>query len=228
MNNNENMEVNNSGLYRSINDKMIGGVCGGFANYFGIDSTIVRIIWLFFTLFGGIGLLAYFVCLVIMRENPNETMSDKPGSKNVGMVVGAGLIMFGLAYLSISWRVFPFNPYRFRFFRPWFFNWDTIFPLLIIGAGAYYIYYVLSKEKKEDNLEQNSRKTAKQFYRSRDDRMIGGVCSGIAKYLEIDVVFVRLFWVLLTFFSGFLLGVIAYIVLLVIIPEADFEVEQPK
>ncbi|MGM0470934.1 MAG: PspC domain-containing protein [Bacillota bacterium] len=53
-------------LYRSRRDKMIAGVCGGIAEYFGIDSTIVRLIWacLFFGL--GAGLLLYIICWIIV------------------------------------------------------------------------------------------------------------------------------------------------------------------
>ncbi|HZX47134.1 MAG TPA: PspC domain-containing protein [Clostridia bacterium] len=40
-------------LYRSQTDKMIAGVCGGIAEYFGIDSTLVRLGWVLFTFAGG-------------------------------------------------------------------------------------------------------------------------------------------------------------------------------
>ncbi len=53
-------------LALSDNDKKIAGVCGGIAKYFGIDSTIVRIIAVVFTLAGGAGLLAYFIGWILM------------------------------------------------------------------------------------------------------------------------------------------------------------------
>lgn len=58
-------------LYRSKTDKKIAGVCGGVAAYFGIDSTIVRVLWLLLVIFFGTGLLAYIVCAIIMPEDPS-------------------------------------------------------------------------------------------------------------------------------------------------------------
>lgn len=48
------------------NNKMIGGVCAGLADYLNLDVTIVRVLWVLFTCFVGAGLLAYIVCLVVM------------------------------------------------------------------------------------------------------------------------------------------------------------------
>lgn len=53
-------------LQRSRTEKMIGGVCGGLAEYFNIDPTIVRILWVLITLLGGAGLLLYIILWVIM------------------------------------------------------------------------------------------------------------------------------------------------------------------
>ena len=46
-------------LYKSSTDKKIAGVCGGIAEYFNIDSTLVRLAWVVFCLLGGSGVLAY-------------------------------------------------------------------------------------------------------------------------------------------------------------------------
>lgn len=53
-------------LHRSQTDKMIAGVCGGIAEYFGIDSTLVRLGWVLFTFAGGSGILAYIIAWIIM------------------------------------------------------------------------------------------------------------------------------------------------------------------
>ena len=55
-------------LYRSKTDKKIFGVCGGFAEYFDIDVTIIRIIFFVLLLCVGSGLLAYLICALIMPE----------------------------------------------------------------------------------------------------------------------------------------------------------------
>jgi len=57
-------------LYRSRNDRMLAGVCGGLAEYFGVDATIVRILMVLFALAGGPGLILYIVLMLIIPESP--------------------------------------------------------------------------------------------------------------------------------------------------------------
>ena len=56
-------------LYKS-NNKMIDGVCGGIAEYFGIDPTFVRLAWLVFSICGGSGILAYIIAAIIIPAYP--------------------------------------------------------------------------------------------------------------------------------------------------------------
>ncbi|OOM81483.1 DNA-binding transcriptional activator PspC [Clostridium puniceum] len=53
-------------LCLSSTDKKIAGVCGGFANYFDLDSTLVRIGYVALVLFGGTGVLLYIICALVM------------------------------------------------------------------------------------------------------------------------------------------------------------------
>jgi phage shock protein C len=62
--------MNNRKLSRSQNERMIGGVCGGIANYMDLDPTIVRLVFLILLLMGGNGFLIYIILLIIM---PLET-----------------------------------------------------------------------------------------------------------------------------------------------------------
>ena len=55
-------------LYKSNTDKKIAGVCGGIAEYFNIDATLVRLGWVVFSLLGGSGLLAYIIAAIIIPE----------------------------------------------------------------------------------------------------------------------------------------------------------------
>ena len=62
-------------LYRSESDKKLCGVCGGIAEYFGLDSTIIRLLWIIASLFVGSGILCYIICALIMpvkKEEPLE------------------------------------------------------------------------------------------------------------------------------------------------------------
>jgi phage shock protein C len=61
------METNKR-LTRSTTDKKVAGVCGGLAEYFNVDSTLVRLIFVLATLMGGPGLLLYIVLWVVMPE----------------------------------------------------------------------------------------------------------------------------------------------------------------
>ena len=58
-------------LYRSNRNRMIAGVCGGIAEYFDIDPTVVRIAWVILSMVGALGAVAYFICWFLMPENPS-------------------------------------------------------------------------------------------------------------------------------------------------------------
>ncbi len=66
----------NKKLYRSTTDKKIDGVCGGVAEYFGIDATIVRLIWALLILCASVGFWAYIVCAFVIPEKPDNTIID--------------------------------------------------------------------------------------------------------------------------------------------------------
>jgi len=74
--------------------------------------------------------------------------------------------------------------------------------------------FIFAGENKKEHV------MTKRLYRSRTEKMIAGVCGGIAQYLEIDPVFVRIAFVALIFFSG--VGLIIYFVSAVIIPKEEF------
>lgn len=59
----------------------------------------------------------------------------------------------------------------------------------------------------------------RKLYRSKDNRIIAGVIGGVGEYLEVDPVLLRLIWVLILVFTGFVPGVIAYILAVIVIPE---------
>ena len=57
-------------LYKSNENKMIDGVCGGLAEYFDIDPTLVRLGWVPFCALGGSGILAYIIAAIVIPRNP--------------------------------------------------------------------------------------------------------------------------------------------------------------
>ena len=59
-------------IYRSKNDKIIAGICGGLAKYFEVDPAIVRIIFILLFFFKGIGFLVYLIMWIVVPYDPNE------------------------------------------------------------------------------------------------------------------------------------------------------------
>ncbi len=53
-------------LYRSKQEKMIAGVCGGMAEYFDVDPTIVRLLWVALTFVAGSGLFCYLIAMIVI------------------------------------------------------------------------------------------------------------------------------------------------------------------
>lgn len=60
-------------LYRSTTNKLLAGVCGGIAEYFNIDATLLRLFWMLIVIFTGIfpGVIAYILAIVIMPLPPH-------------------------------------------------------------------------------------------------------------------------------------------------------------
>ncbi|OGO16269.1 MAG: hypothetical protein A2Y93_07845 [Chloroflexi bacterium RBG_13_68_17] len=57
-------------LYRSRDERIIGGVCGGLGKYLTMDPTVVRLIFVLLALAGGPGLLIYLIMLIVVPEEP--------------------------------------------------------------------------------------------------------------------------------------------------------------
>ena len=53
-------------LYRSAANRWLGGVCGGIGEYFNVDPTLIRLVWILFLFAGGAGLLAYIIAWIII------------------------------------------------------------------------------------------------------------------------------------------------------------------
>ena len=63
-------------IFLSDPNKKIGGVCGGIGEYFGIDPTIVRLIWFLSIFLEGIGLLAYFIAWIVIPRRSSCKYQD--------------------------------------------------------------------------------------------------------------------------------------------------------
>ncbi len=59
----------------------------------------------------------------------------------------------------------------------------------------------------------------KRLYRSTTDQLVAGICGGIGEYLEIDPNVIRVIWVIITAITGFVPGIVVYILLWIILPQ---------
>ena len=57
-------------LYRSRENRMVCGVCGGIAEYFGVDPTLIRLLLVLIVCTAGFGILAYFIAAIIIPDRP--------------------------------------------------------------------------------------------------------------------------------------------------------------
>ena len=57
-------------LYKSNQNKMLDGVCGGIAEFFDVDPTFIRLAWVLFCALGGSGIIAYIIAAIIIPRNP--------------------------------------------------------------------------------------------------------------------------------------------------------------
>ena len=61
-------------LYKSNKDKMLDGVCGGLAEYFGVDPTLIRLAWVLLCAMGGSGVVAYIVAAIVIPRDPGGSL----------------------------------------------------------------------------------------------------------------------------------------------------------
>ena len=67
-------------LLRPSAGRKIAGVCQGFAEYFDLDVTVIRVVWLLVAVFGGSGFLAYIIAWIVMPEEPEVLRVAAPSS----------------------------------------------------------------------------------------------------------------------------------------------------
>jgi phage shock protein C len=207
--------------YRSTTDRNIAGVCGGLGEYLGIDTGLVRMFWLlsaFFTA-GMTGLLYILLAVVIPEESPEHASQKQVRQSNLwakikgnrGLLWGGLLILAGLVLMLNNFGWLPI-----RLEQVWNAFWALFWPLLLIGLG---IFLLLSLNGRAPDWHR-LREAVSGFplRRSRDDRVVAGVCGGLANYLNIDSVIVRIAWVLLSAATVGILGLLLYVLAALIIP----------
>jgi phage shock protein PspC (stress-responsive transcriptional regulator) len=219
-------------LYRSRSDKVIGGVSGGIGRYMGVDPVIIRIIFLASVFLGGSGLLAYLIAWILIPEEPAPEGHVLDDSKpDGGKIVGIVLIVIALIWLAGRFGI------NHMFIIPW--GWVGPVALVALGIAlmlrpsAQRAADEASVRKAEsvpaENVDTESTESAdpfsgaesrRQLRRSRYDRVLFGVCGGIATHLHTDSTLVRVLFALATIFSAGLV-IIVYLFLGLVLPEEE-------
>ncbi len=195
-------------ITRSQADRLLTGVCGGVADYFSIDPTVVRLIWIFFTLFGGSGLLAYIIATLLIPDSNSQERYFKLDSLKSNPLWGVLFIFSGLIL---------FLQYDDIFYLFWASFWGNFINIsiafVLLGIGIYLLY---NRQSQIKSINKNV--LANPLHLSIDDKKLAGVCGGLGESLVIDPNIVRVLWVFGTFMSiG--VGVLLYIILALILPE---------
>lgn len=155
-------------LYRDENRKVIAGVCAGLSDYFSIDVTIVRLIFVLMLIYHGGGVLAYVVLWIVMPRGytvlnepivvdytvqeegrPHKSANQNfkvNNNKNVTQIGGIVLIFLGMFFLLDQMD-----------FIPYWFNFEQFWPIILVVIGLVLIFRSKTKTiepepttKKED------------------------------------------------------------------------------
>lgn len=121
-------------LYRSNEDKIIWGVCGGLGEYFQIDSVIIRILFILMLFAGGTGFFLYIILAIMMPSSSKKTdvVEDrKEDNSKFRAFLGILLALIGLNIMLSS--IFNFNIFS-------FINWKIILSLFLILIGLKIIF----------------------------------------------------------------------------------------
>jgi len=149
-----------SRLERSHTNRVIGGVCGGIAEYLAVDATLVRVVFVFTAFItAGLGVLAYIVLLVLMPQpgQPAPFTSTPPPASDTTAPMDAGSttptlpatpvdpavraaeaerrrMAFGYLLIALGVAFFLSNAGAFRFVQ-----WQFLWPLVLIGIGVLFL-----------------------------------------------------------------------------------------
>lgn len=230
-------------LYKSRTERMIDGVCGGLAEFFSLDVTLVRIAWVLLTLIGGSGILLYIVAMIVMPVNP-APIPVQASARSTGANAkfwGILLVVIGILWLLRNLDI----PYYLHW---WGFSWDYVLPVILIMAGVAFLYGGRSGMTKETEQPVQPAETGSsepagepspgepsldasqkapegatmesrplRLCKSRLERKMFGVCGGIATYLNVDPTIIRILFVVAALASfGFM--ILLYIAMAIIMP----------
>ena len=214
-------------LYKSRADRMLDGVCGGVAEYFSLDSTLVRLAWVLLTLVGGMGVLLYLAAMIVMPVNRDATVVPPVAARE------RNAKFWGILLVAVGAVWFMGNLGLPLWHRWWGLAWDIVLPVMLILAGVAFLFggrnSMVTPAPAGPRIpvppEPGSAPAPapavpqgrSRLYKSRTEKKIFGVCGGIAEYFDADPTMVRLLFIIAAFASfGFM--ALLYIAVAIVAP----------
>lgn len=183
-------EAHSKKIQRSKNNVVLTGVCSGIADYLKLDVANIRLIAVLSILLGGWSVAAYFITALLLPvdKNPKELTARERSAlqkENFRTVLSGLFILTGLHYAFMyigigSGERFFILPNGF------------IFPIVAITAGIFFLTRNDQWYEGYDHLKKEN------YFRSRADKKIMGVCGGLAEYVNIDSSTLRIIFILAT------------------------------
>jgi phage shock protein C len=205
---------------------MIDGICGGIAEYFGVDVTIIRLLFVLLAVMGGTGLLVYIAAMIIMPSNPDFMSAPEPNVRH-----GNGKRFWGIVLILIGATVLLVNLGWLAGYPWWSFSGTVILPVLMIAAGFFIIISLRARQQPAADPSAAGmgefdapREPARELRRSIRNRKLFGVCGGLGDYFSVDPTIVRLIAVVLVF-ASFGWALLIYIALGILMPEEKLSVQ---
>lgn len=144
-------------LYKSRKDKVIDGVCGGIAEYFGIDPTIIRLIWVLLLFAHGAGLILYLIAMIIIPREPlgaPAESADQGAERSVNTTavseetaedrIDKNRLLMALIVIVTGFVLLMSSFTNFTIFSEEF---GKIFLGVLLMAGGGYLLYKTAKER---------------------------------------------------------------------------------
>jgi len=180
------------GLYRSANDSVVAGVCAGIANYLHQDVKLIRLTTILLLILGWWVAVFYLVLAFMLpiEKNPKELLVEEHyqiEQENARTVFAGFLILLGIHFSLIELGIETSNNF---FVLP---N-DFMIPIIAI---AFSIFLFTNKFYANYNLREQK----KSFRLIKKRKLFLGVCSGLSKYLSVDLTSLRIIFLILLFLT---------------------------
>jgi phage shock protein C len=124
-------------LYRSRDDRVVAGVCGGLGTYLGVDAILFRIAFVLLVFAGGLGVLAYVLGWIFIGEEPEPGVRGAPSDSAFDRAATAlgedrrsGAVLLGLVFAGLGVL------FLFDVAWPDFLSWEYAWPIALIAVGV--------------------------------------------------------------------------------------------